>query len=380
MSIKKPKICFITAFFYPTIGGVEAHIENVSKELMKLGYDVEVYTSDMNRDERISQKKEELNGIKIRRFKNWIKISFAEMFFPGLFSAVKNSDADIFHVHGYRHLFNFAFLFSKKPFFLTPHWPIYKGQRNRIIQLIVDSVDWLLGRYIFKNFSKICVVTDLETPWVQSFGVRKDKIMLTPNCLPENYFRSYDGKLFRKKYKLNEKDLVVLSLSRLHKSKGIDQLVKTAKFFPDVKFVILGKDGGARAELVNLAAELGLKNVIIGSEVSEKEKMQAYAGSNIYCLPSHYEAFGISILEAMSQGCAIITSNEGGMPWVVKDCGLTFIDYNLKDFRDKLKKLVDSKDLRLSFGKAGKMKAKKFIWKKVAESLDREYKRFISGK
>ncbi|MCU0642138.1 MAG: glycosyltransferase family 4 protein [archaeon] len=374
---KKPKVCFITAFFYPTIGGVEAHIENVGKELIKLGYDVEVFTSDMDRDKRIKEKTGNLNGIGIRRFKSWIKLTFAEMFFPGLFSAVKKSNADIFHVHGYRHLFNFAFLFSKKPFFLTPHWPIYRGLRGAINQFVVDCADFFLGRYIFRHFKKVCVVTDLETPWVESFGVPRGKIMLTPNCIPDNYFRAYDGKKFRKKYGLKNNETVVLSLSRIHKTKGVDQMVRVAQFFPRVKFVVLGKDGGARNELIELARSLKLNNVIIGGEVNEKEKMEAFAGSDIYTLPSHYEAFGISILEAMSQGCAVITSNKGGMPWVVKGAGLTFKDYDLKDYREKLERLINDRKLRNSLEKAGKLKAKKFVWKNVALALDKEYKKLI---
>src|SRR3989338_2267252 len=107
--MKKPKICFVTSFFYPTIGGVETHIQNLGKELIKLGYDIEVYVSDLDREKRIPERESEIVGIKIKRFISWFKISFSEIFFPRLYLAVKNSSADIFHVHGYRHMFNFIF-------------------------------------------------------------------------------------------------------------------------------------------------------------------------------------------------------------------------------------------------------------------------------
>ncbi len=371
--MKKPKICFVTSFFCPTIGGVETHIYNLSRELIKLGYDIEVYISDMDRDKRIKEKQAEIEGIKIKRFRSWFKFSFSGIFFPGLFFAVNKSDADIFHVHGYRHPFNFVFWFTKKPCFLSPHWPVYKDQRKKIIQWIVDFVDKTLGEYIFKNFRKICVVTELESPWVKSFGVRDKDIILTPNCLPEEYFKEYNGNNFRKKYNI-KKELVVLSVSRLHKSKGIDQLVKIAKFFPKIRFIIMGKDGGFREELENLVKELALNNVILTGEVTEKEKLEAYAGSDIFCSPSHYEAFCISILEAMSQGCAVLTSNQGGMPWVVGNEGLTFRDYDLKDFRRKLEMLVNSKKLLEKFQSAGKKKIKNFKWERVANTLDKEYR------
>lgn len=377
--MKKPKICFVTSFFYPTIGGVETHILNSAKELIKLGYDIEVYISDRDREKVIEEKEYEVEGIKVKRFKGWFKISFSEIFFPGLFNAVKNSDADIFHVHGYRHTFNFVFWFTKKPVFITPHWPVYKGQRKKIIQLLVDFVDKFFGNYIFKHFAKVCVVTELESPWIESFGVEKQNIILTPNCLPREYFKKYNGKNFRKKYKLKPKDMVVVSVSRIHQSKGLDQLIEIAKYFPKVKFIIIGKDGGFRNELEELINRLNLKNVILGGEISEKEKMEAYAGADIFCSPSHYEAFCISILEAFSQGCAVITSNAGGMPWVVGDSGLIFEDYNLEDFKNKLEKLIKSKKLRMDLIKKARARVKQFTWDKVAKTLDKEYKKCINN-
>ena len=376
--IKKPKVCFITSFFYPTIGGVETVIFYTAKELIKLGYDIEVYISDMDRDKKLPAGESEIDGIKIRRFKSWFKFSFSGIFFPGLFKGVKKSDADIFHVHGYRHPFNFIFWFTKKPCFLTSYWPIYKGQRSKKIQLMVDLIDVFFGKYIFRKFSKVCVLTELESPWVESFGVKKENIILTPPCLSQEYFKTYDGKSFRKKYNLKPDELVVIAVSRIHQSKGIDQLVKVAKFFPSIKFIIMGKDGGFKSELEKLIQELNLKNVILAGEVSEKEKLVAYAGADIFCSPSHYEAFCISILEAMSQGCPVITSNQGGMPWVVGKTGLVFIDNDLNDLKEKLNILIKDKKLRKKLGKLGKVKAKTFTWDKIAKTLDKEYKKYLN--
>jgi len=375
---KKPKICFVTSFFYPTLGGVETHIQNTARELIKLGYDCEAYVSDMDRDNKIKKAPEEIDKIKIKRFKSWFKFSFSGIFFPGLFNAVKNSDADIFHIHGYRHPFNFIFWFTKKPIFITPHWPVYKGQRAKWAQLLVDLTDKFLGKYMFKHFSKVCVVTELESPWVQSFNKKKKDIILTPNCIPDEYFKEYGGSNFRKKYNLKKQDLVVLTVSRIHPSKGIDQLVKTAKHFSNVKFVLMGKDGGFKLDLEKLIKQLNLKNIIITGEVTEQEKLEAYAGADIFCSPSHYEAFCISILEAMSQGCAVLTSNAGGMPWVVGTQGLTFKDYDLDDFKNQLSKLINNKKLRQDFQEQGKIKSKNFKWKNTAKTLDREYGKHLN--
>ena len=375
---KKLKVCFITPFFYPVIGGVESHILNKSNELIKLGYDIEVFTSDMDREGRVKERPTNLGKIKIKRFRSWLKVSFGEIIFPGVYWAVKNSDADIFHVHSYRHLHNLVTLFTKKPCFLTPHWPIYKGQRPKHLQLIVDFIDKFFGKFILNKFTKVCAVTGLEIDWIKTFGIKEKDILLTPNALPIEYFKKYNGEKFRKKHNLKD-ELVVLSVSRIHKSKGTDQLVEVAKYFPKVKFMIVGRDGGFQEELELLAKDLNLKNIIFVGEVSEKEKMESYAAADIFCSPSHYEGFCISILEAMSQGCAVITSNQGGMPWVVGKEGLIFKDYNLNDLKNKLGKLIKNKKLRTNFGIVGKKKVKEFKWEKVAKILDKEYKKLSKG-
>lgn len=376
--MKKPKVVFVTPFFYPVIGGVETHIFYLAKELIKLGYDVEVYTSDSDRGSIIKEKQETIDGIKIRRFDKLAKLAFGEVFFPGVFSAVKRSDADIFHVHGFRHNHNFIFWFTKKPCFVTPHYPIYRGQRNFIIQGIIDLIDIFLGKYMFKKYKRICVVTGLETDWIKSFNVPDSKIILTPNAIPENYFKKYNGNDFRKKYNLG-KNIVVLTMSRIHKSKGIDQLIKVAKYFPQVKFVIMGKDGGDRKNLEKLSEILNLKNIIFAGEVSEKEKLEAYNGADIFCSPSHFEGFCISILEAMSQNCAVITSDQGGMPWVVDKAGLIFKINDLKDLENQLRRLIEDKDLRKKLINSGKKRVKDFKWKFTAETLDKEYKKLINN-
>jgi glycosyltransferase involved in cell wall biosynthesis len=377
--MRKPKICFITSFFYPVVGGVETHVRCLGKELIKKGYDVEVYTSDSDRNSTIDSKEGSIDKIRIKRFKSIFKVGFAGVIFPEVFRAVKESDADIFHVHVYRHFFNLSFLFSKKPFFITPHWPEYQGQRNKFLQTLLNLIDFTLGKYIFKHFKKVFVITDLESKWVKKFGVKSRDIVLAPNGLEEASFKKYNGKNFRKKYNLKDK-LSVISVSRLHPSKGLDQLVRVAKFFPNVEFLIMGKDGGFRRELESLIQKLGLNNVRITGEITENEKMEAYAGADIFCMPSHYEGFCISILEAMSQGCPVITSNKGGMPWVVGKEGLIFEDNNLLDLRNKLEKLISSRHLRKKFSKQGLEKSHSFTWKKTSDILDKEYKKCLIKK
>ncbi len=373
------KILYITNYFYPVKGGVENHIYYYAKELIKKGHQVTVFTSDSSRIDRIKKKFEIIDKIKVRRFKTKFKIGNFGVFFPGIFKAVKENNFDIINVHVYRHLSNFIPFFTNKPCLLTPHWPNYPKQvRGNLNYFLVNLFDMLFGKTILNRYKKLLMVSGLEEKWFgDKFDINKNKFELTPNGIPKDYLKKRNSNNFRKKLKINKNEIMVLMLSRIHQSKGFDQVVKIAKYFPKGKFVIAGIDGGFREDLEILTKNLNLKNVIFTGELQDEEKLEAYAAADIFVHPSHYEAFGIVVLEAFSQNCAVLTSNQGGLPWVVGNAGLTFRDNNLQDLRNKLDKLVKNKNLRNKLSKLGRKKAEKFTYEKIVNDVEKIYKKVV---
>ena len=366
------KICLISSFFHPVQGGAENHMYYIAKSMVDKGHEVEVFVSDRTREGIIPLKEEVFEGIKIKRFKTWFKFSFSGMFFPGMYKAIKYSNADVFHVHGYRHPFNFIHRFTRKPTVMTLHWPNYPtGLRRRWVEVLIKLFDNVIGKRLLNKFDKLWAVSGAEIPWIKNFGVKDEKIELTPNGIPKTYLKRRKWSKFRKKLGIKN-ELMVLCLSRIHKTKGFDQVIRVAKCFPKVKFVIAGIDGGFKSYLEKLSNSLD--NVIFAGALSEEEKLEAYAATDIFVHPSHYEAFGIVVLEAFSQGCSVLTSNRGGLPWVVGDCGLIFKDLDLLDLKEKLETLIKDKKLRNKLSKKGLKKVKNFTWEKITDDIEKKYK------
>lgn len=366
------KVCLISSFFHPVKGGVENQMYYIAKHLINQGHKVDIFVSDRTRDGKINKKFEIIEGINVYRFKSWFKFSFSGIFFPGLYRAVKKSDADLFHIHGYRHPFNFACYFTKKPCLMTLHWPNYpKGIRSKIVEFLIPLFDKTIGRLLLKKFKKLLAVSGEEVDWIKNLGVNEKNIEITPNGIPKEYLKKRDGNKFREKLGISKDKIMVLCLSRIHKSKGFDQIVKIAKYFPDVCFVFAGIDGGFKRELIEMSKDL--KNIIFLGELSEEEKLEAYNGCNIFIHPSRYEAFGIVILEAFSQGACVLSSNRGGLPWVVGDSGLTFECDNLEDLKLKLYTLIKDKKLRQKLSKKGLERVKNFTWEKITKNVEKIY-------
>jgi glycosyltransferase involved in cell wall biosynthesis len=59
----------------------------------------------------------------------------------------------------------------------------------------------------------------------------------------------------------------------------------------------------------------------LGKFIDGVEKRKLYCESHIFCLPTYYPFEGqpISILEGYATGCAVITSNHSGIPFIFKD-------------------------------------------------------------
>ncbi len=129
---------------------------------------------------------------------------------------------------------------------------------------------------------------------------------------PPVYSEDYSGLS-----KLKDRDDIVLTISRIEEPKGLDLILNVAAKVHNAKFVIIGSSGSKRylKNLYQTISELGLeKRVIIIPNADEKVKKAYLAKAKIYLHANQYEAFGISVVEAMASGLVPIVYKNGA-PW-----------------------------------------------------------------
>ena len=86
------KIIQITTFFHPVTGGVEQQVLEISKQLIGLGHEVQVFTTDSERtDEKITVKESIVDGIRVKRFKTFFSLSKFYKVAPGMFFELMNT-------------------------------------------------------------------------------------------------------------------------------------------------------------------------------------------------------------------------------------------------------------------------------------------------
>ena len=121
---------------------------------------------------------------------------------------------------------------------------------------------------------------------------------------------------------LQDDTLPIACVGNLHAYKGhmdlVDGASLVAKFFPGVKFLLVGGDSGAGEALRRRIAGLGLdgKVLLLGPRTDVGDIL---AASEFVVHPSHEEGFSNVILEAMGAGKAVVATSVGGNPEAVID-------------------------------------------------------------
>jgi L-malate glycosyltransferase len=81
----------------------------------------------------------------------------------------------------------------------------------------------------------------------------------------------------------------------------------------------VGGDGWQRAELEELAAELGLRNTSFIGRVSWDKMPELYHSADIYLTATNLDNMPSSVIECFASGLPVVTTNAGGIPYIVKD-------------------------------------------------------------
>ncbi|MCK4730453.1 MAG: glycosyltransferase [Candidatus Aenigmarchaeota archaeon] len=383
------KILQVTNFFKPSweSGGPARSCYEISKELVKRGHEVTVYTTDgfKYRLDVAKNKPVIVDGIKVYYFRNLsnylsrnfvLPIPYYLPFVAG--KEIKNFD--VIHLHEYRTFLNIVVSYYarkyKIPYVLQSRGSIPRLSRREELKIIFDI---LWGYRLLDKTSKIIFSSKIELEKSKYKLKRENKFEIIPNSLNLYNFKKLPKKgEFRKKYSINKNEKIILYVGRIHKIKGLDLLISVFsslnKELKDIKLVIVGPDDGHLNSLKNLAKTLKIENKILFTDpLFGKDKLTAYVDADIFVLPSKYESFGNVALESLACGTPII---------ITKGCGLSeyidrkvgyIIDYNKQQL---LETLYDSltKDKKIKImGKNAKKFVEKFSWTEIVEKIKKVY-------
>lgn len=116
--------------------------------------------------------------------------------------------------------------------------------------------------------------------------------------------------------------------------------------------------------------QLGLgTEVIQPGEIAEEDKPALFAAATLFTFPSVSEGFGLPVLEAMSQGTAVLASQAGSLPELVAASALLLPPDQPDAWAEAMARLCANEEERRWWGERGRERAKPFSWDAAAQQI-----------
>jgi len=269
----------------------------------------------------------------------------------------------------------FADFYTKKPVINVVHHIV--GAHALRKYPVIGLKPYLAERFNLKYSKNVISVSESVLNKIKRFN-RKKKLVCIHNGIDEKYF-NIEGK---------EGDFL-LFLGRIDiYMKGLDILLKSFReivkeFDGKYKLIIAGR--GKEKDFIRLnriAEESGIKKYVeITGEVTESKKLELLANCLFLCMPSRFEGWGITAIEAAAAGKPVVGTKIDGLTDAVIDgaTGILVEPESCKEFSRGMISMLKDEGLRKKSGKKAREWAKKFDWDEIAVKQEKFYKEILEN-
>jgi glycosyltransferase involved in cell wall biosynthesis len=141
------------------------------------------------------------------------------------------------------------------------------------------------------------------------------------------------------------------------------------------RLLVVGGQGWGGIDLPRLVQRLGVAGQVeLAGYVSDERLRELYAGATMLVYPSLYEGFGFPVLEAMSAGCPVITSNTSSLPEIAGTAALLVDPTAPAEIAAALARLLDEPELTGRLRREGRRRARAFSWERCARETAAVYR------
>jgi len=280
----------------------------------------------------------------------------------------------------------------------SPLYRVPASYRGKIVTTFYDFAPYRLPE-LFPRLS----TAKLKT--LYSFAARKsDRIIAVsestkkdaieflkyPEEKIKKIYNGIDGRFFnecvfseedlKKTYGILSKYILFLGTlePRKNLSRVLDAFARFKKNYKnnfDYQLVVAGKRGWLFKEYFQQAEDLGIADeVIFTGYVGGDELKPLYAHSEFFVMPSLYEGFGQTIIEAMACGAPCLVSKIASIPEVAGEAAYYVNPHDTEGIGKAMAELAGNEELRTRLSASGRKQAKKFSWEKCARETLEVYK------
>lgn len=280
------------------------------------------------------------------------------------------------------------------PLVVTVHDMIWASPNNftsrgslSLKRRLMDWYNYLVPKYAIRRASAIITVSQASRKnIIEDLGVDPNQVFVTHEAASRAFQPITDSRLIddmRSKYALNSN--FILALGSADPRKNIRTLMEAygllgEKIKENHHLVIVWTHPFLAKEISGLVHDLGLKtNVHFLQNISNEDLVLLYNAATLFAFPSHYEGFGLPLLEAMMSGTPVVAAENSSIPEVVGDTAFMFNSTDVKELTRKMSMILEDPSLQNDMKRRGLERAKNFSWNKCALATMDVYKKAISA-
>lgn len=246
-------------------------------------------------------------------------------------------------------------LFISRPFVFTIHDlnHIDRKENASFLKTIYYS---LIMKRACRNAAAILTVSEFSKKRIVDWaGVSESRVINIGNGVDANYNVNVEP------YKPGFPYLLSVSNRKAHKNEPrILQAFAMANIDSDIRLLFTGKPN---EEMMSIIRSLGIEErVVFAGRVPEDELPGLYRGAVALVFPSLYEGFGLPVIEAMSCGTPVLTSNTTSLPEVAGGAALLVDPDSVADIAEGIASLCNDAALVEKMTLQGFHQAAKFSW------------------
>lgn len=237
-----------------------------------------------------------------------------------------------------------------------------------------------LARRATAEADAVLVVSESTAGDVEELlGVPRDKISVTHLGVERSFFGA-DAETARPLLQHHEIDApFILFVGRRERRKDLGTLLAAFDEIlaggVDLRLVLVGPDAPGWQQIWEAAPERARRNVRLIPHQSAARLAGLYAAAALVAMPSRWEGFGLTGLEAMAAGTPVVASAVGALPEVLGDAALFAPAGDAAAMAEQCRRLLLDADLAASLRARGREHAADFTWSATARSTHALYRK-----
>lgn len=236
----------------------------------------------------------------------------------------------------------------------------------------------------------IAVSNSIKEDMKEIFETPEDKIKVIYSGLDRRFFEEPEDGSRKVIDKYDIKKKYILFLGTLEPAKNITRLLEAFALFKNkykeknqdkgkfgYQLVLAGKRGWLSQQYQQIIKDFGLtKDIVFTGYIIGDELCPLFKNAEFFILPSLYEGFGTTVLEAFATKTPAIVSKVASMPEVADEAAMFINPIDTNGIADAMTKMASDDQLKEQYRQKGLEQAKKFDWDKCARETLEIYRSF----